>query len=100
MSYLFWLLLFIWLPTLVIWYFNFALLWKYRKTLLFAMFFALVFSIPWDIFAIQNKIWIFPKEGNIGFFILELPVEELLFMTTVTLLIGSIVILVKYHHAK
>lgn len=61
------------------------------------MFFALVFSIPWDILAVTNKIWSFPKEGNIGFFILGLPIEELLFMTTVTLLIGSITIVVKYH---
>ena len=61
------------------------------------MFFSLVFSIPWDIFAIRNRIWIFPKEGNIGLFILDLPIEELLFMTTVTLLIGSVVVIVKYH---
>jgi lycopene cyclase domain-containing protein len=63
------------------------------------MFFALVFSIPWDIFAVTNHLWFFPKEGNIGFLILGLPIEEYLFMTTVTLLIGSITILVKYRKA-
>lgn len=60
------------------------------------MFFALAVSVPWDIFAIANKLWIFPKEGNVGFFLLGLPAEEYLFMTTVTLLIGSVTIVVKY----
>lgn len=61
------------------------------------MFFALVFSIPWDMLAIQNKIWYFPKEGNIGFSLGGIPFEEYLFMATVTLLAGSIMILIKYH---
>ncbi len=97
MSYLIWLLIFVWIPIFTIWFFNFKRLWKYRKTLICASFFALVFSIPWDIFAVTNNIWIFPKEGNIGFFILGLPLEEYLFMVTVTWLLGSIVIMVKYH---
>lgn len=97
MNYLIWLFVFIWIPTLILWFFNFQLLWKYRKTLLYAMFFALLFSIPWDILAVSNHIWFFPKGGNIGFWIGGIPFEEYLFIATVTLLAGSIMILIKYH---
>lgn len=60
------------------------------------MSFALVCSVPWDIFAITHKIWFFPKGGNLGLSVIGVPLEEYLFMTTVTLLIGSVVIMVKY----
>lgn len=96
MSYIVWLLVFIWIPTLLLWIFRFKLLWKYRKSLFWAMLFALVFSIPWDIFAVHNRIWYFPAGGNLGVWIFGLPVEEYLFMATVTLLVGSITILIKY----
>lgn len=94
--YLIWLLIFICIPTLIIWLLNFNLLWKYKKTLGHVIFFALVFSIPWDIYAVKTNIWMFPDEGNIGLNIGLLPIEEYLFMAFVSLLIGSIAIVLKY----
>lgn len=100
MQYLLWLSLFVWLPIAMIWGFNHALLWKYRRTLLYAMFFALVFSVPWDIYAVLTKIWFFPPEGNAGIFLLGLPIEEYLFITTTTLMLASVTIVAKYRLMK
>lgn len=94
--YLIWLLIFVLTPTFLIWLFNFNLLWRYKATLTHAIFFALVFSIPWDIYAVKSNIWSFPREGNAGIQIGILPLEEYLFMTLVTLLIASITITIKY----
>lgn len=92
--------MFVGLPTILIWIFNFNLFWKYKNTLIYAMFFALVFSIPWDIHAVQTKIWYFPKDTNLGIFLLSLPIEEHLFITTVTLMVASITIVAKYRFNK
>lgn len=94
--YLILLLVFVMIPTSVIWLFNFNLLWRYKATLIHAMFFALVFFVPWDIYAVKSGIWYFPKEGNAGIQIGILPLEEYLFMALATLLIASIAILIKY----
>lgn len=94
--YLIWLLVFVMTPTFLIWFFNFNLLWRYKATLIHAIFFALVFSVPWDIYAVKSGIWHFPKEGNAGIQIGILPLEEYLFIILATLLIASITITIKY----
>ena len=96
MQYIFWLIFFVWIPTVAIWTWQPQLLWKYRRTLAWAMFWSVVFSLPWDIYAVQTKIWFFPPEGNWGVFIYDLPIEEILFMTTSTLMVGSVAIVAKY----
>ncbi|MCL4338091.1 lycopene cyclase domain-containing protein [Patescibacteria group bacterium] len=96
MSYTIWLSFFVFVPIIILWIWRFRLLWHYRRTLAYAMFFALVVSIPWDYFAIKNHIWYFPKEGNLGILVYGLPFEEFIFMASVTLLLGSIVIIMKY----
>ncbi|MBI2029494.1 lycopene cyclase domain-containing protein [Candidatus Gottesmanbacteria bacterium] len=60
----------------------------------------MVFSIPWDIHAIQTRIWHFPKDTNLGILIFSIPVEEFLFMMTITLMVASITIVAKYKFNK
>lgn len=95
-SYLVWLAIFVWLPTAVIWMVSFELLWRYKITMLHVMVFSLIFSVPWDIFAIRNEIWFFPPESNIGVVIGSLPLEEYLFMVTVGLMVASVTVVAKY----
>lgn len=89
-------MIFVWLPTLLIWVFNFRFLWRYKKTLIYVMFFATMISTLWDIHAIQNNIWFFPRGGHLGIYIYTIPIEEFLFMATVTLMVSSITIIAKY----
>lgn len=100
MNYLIWLTIFIWIPTAILWLFNFNLLWRHRKILLYAMIGALFISVPWDIVAISNRIWYFPKEGVMGIYFGIVPLEEYLYMATVTLLIATITLLLKYRKEK
>lgn len=96
MNYIFWLATFIWIPTFILWYKNFALLWKYWRTFAYAMFFAVLFSYPWDVLAVKNDIWFFPQRGNLNIYIAELPLEEYLFMITVTLFVATVTVIFKY----
>lgn len=96
MSYIIWLFFFVFVPIIILWSIRFNLLFRYRKSLVLAIFFALFVSIPWDYFAIRNHIWYFPKMGNLGLLVYDLPIEEFIFMASVTLLLGSLVIVLKY----
>ena len=53
-------------------------------------------EIPWDMFAVSNKIWYFPEGGSLGIHIGILPIEEYLFMITVTAFIVTVIIIFKY----
>ncbi len=96
MAYLIWLSIFIWFPILLLWIFNFKLLWKYRITLLHVMLFALIFFIPWDLLAINTHIWSFPKGTNLGILIGKIPLEEYLFTVFGALFAGCLTIIAKY----
>lgn len=60
-----------------------------------AMVGALVWSVPWDILAIKQRIWYFPKGGHLGLYFGVLPLEEYLFITTVTFLIATITLVMR-----
>ena len=95
MAYIYWLIIFVWLPIIVLWAINWKYLSQYKKTFLYCIIWALIFSIPWDIWAVQTQIWLFPQDTNIGFWIGGLPLEEYLFMIFVTLLISTIALLLR-----
>lgn len=94
--YLKWLLIFVWLPTLFLWLKNFDLLRRYTSTLSLCIIFALIFSVPWDLWAIKTKIWVFPQDTNLGIWFGGLPLEEYLFIIFVTLEIGSLTLVLKH----
>ena len=96
MSYLLWLAIFACLPTILLWWKFYALLSQYKTTVLYCILFALIMEIPWDNFAVRNTIWYFPKGGSLGLHIGILPIEEYLFMITVTAFIVTIIIIYKY----
>lgn len=96
MSYIVWLGLFVWLPTVFLWIHYHHILKKYKRTIVYAIFFALLFVIPWDTLAVGDAIWIFPKGGTLGIYIGVLPLEEYLFIATVTLFVSSMTLVFKY----
>ncbi len=100
MAYLYWLAVFVWLPLLALWILNWEYLWRYKRTLLYCVGWALVFSIPWDLWAVHTQIWLFPKDTNLGIWIAGLPVEEYLYMIFVTLLISTLVLVLKKQFEK
>ena len=95
MEYIQWLSIFVWAPLLVLWILNWQYLSRYKQTFLYCIGFALLFSVPWDILAVQTQIWQFPQDTNLGIWISGLPLEEYLFMIFVTLLISTTTLLIK-----
>ncbi len=95
MTYIYWLSIFVWLPIVVLWVTNWKYLSKYRKTFLYCIIWALVFSIPWDIWAVKAQIWNFPQDTNVGIWVSGLPLEEYLFMIFVTVLISTVAMLLR-----
>ena len=93
------LLLFVWLPTFLLWMLYFDILRRYKQTILLCAFFALIFSIPWDYLAVKLSIWSFPKETNLGISFLNLPFEEYLFYIFATIEVCTITLVLK-HRAK
>jgi lycopene cyclase domain-containing protein len=96
MEYVVWLAIFAWLPLAVLWAGFFKLLIRYKGTLTACVVAALMFSIPWDYWATATRIWNYPDGRNIGFWILGVPLETWLFIISITLLISSITIVLKY----
>jgi len=95
MEYIFWLAIFVWLPIIILWAMNWEYLLKYKRTFLYCIIWAFIFSIPWDIWAVRADIWHFPSDTNIGVLIGGLPLEEYFFMAFVTILISTVVLLLK-----
>ena len=95
MAYIYWLIIFVWLPIIVLWAVNWKYLSQYKKTFLYCVIWALIFSIPWDIWAVRADIWRFPQDTNIGVLICGLPLEEYFFMIFVTMLVSTVVLLLK-----
>ena len=95
MAYLLWLTLFVWIPLALMWLVEWRYLWRFRRVFLKFIGWALLFSVPWDFWAIQSKIWLFPPDTNVGVWIGGLPLEEYLFIIFVTLLVSTATIVVR-----
>lgn len=85
-----------WVPTSILFSLNYKLFLHYKKTLTYSIIGALIFAIPWDIYAVKTGIWYFPEGGNVGLWMLGLPLEEYLFITTSTFMFACITIFLKY----
>ncbi len=96
MSYLLWLVIFAFLPTIILWWRYYIVLSRYKTTVFYCILFALSIEIPWDMLAVSNTIWYFPEGGSLGLHIGILPIEEYLFMITVTAFIVTTAIVYRY----
>lgn len=95
MTYFLWLLLFVWLPQLALIALFPRTLWAYRRTLIACTMWSLIFSVPWELWAVHTEIWIFPPHTNIGGLFLGVPLEEYLFIGFVGLFIASATVITK-----
>jgi lycopene cyclase domain-containing protein len=86
LAYLIWLAVFVWSPLFVLWAGNREILRKHMKTLAVCVAGALAFAVPWDSWATATGMWSFPSDNVIGVYVINLPIEEYLFIIFVTLL--------------
>lgn len=85
-SYPIWLLLFVLLPVIFLVIYNYKRLKKYEKVLYLTLVGALTFSYPWDLIALNLRIWYFEPPHILGAWFLGLPLEEYIFIVGFTLL--------------
>lgn len=100
MDYIWWLLFVVWIPLGYLWARNFAYLRKYTRTFRFVVVASLIFSIPWDILAVKADIWHYYTGHIVGLWIFGLPIEEYLYIVTVSILLATGTLLLKRTGAK
>ena len=88
-TYVQWLAVFFGLPLAVLWATHFRLLWSQRQAIRASALFALVFSVPWDLWATRMRVWTFPADTHLGSGIGGLPLEEYAFIVGATMFVSS-----------
>lgn len=92
-SYPIWLVIFVLLPNLILFLKYKKMLLPYKKIFLLTLMGSFLFSIPWDIIAVYEKIWYFKAPYILNIWFLGLPIEEHIFIAFVTLLFAQNIIL-------
>ncbi len=92
-SYPVWLLLFVLVPLTALLLLNCQRLKKYGNLFDLTIIGALIFSYPWDLIAVRERIWYFEKPHFFDNWLFGLPVEEYVFITGFALLFAVITIL-------
>lgn len=80
LTYIFWLTIFIWIPIVLMLVIDYKYFLRYKKTLFYCSLSALVFSLPWDFWAIKTHVWYFSADKILGLWILGIPIEEYFFI--------------------
>jgi len=91
-TYLLWLLIFIALPLAFLWLRWPGVIWAQRRALGWTTLGALVGGWLWDGLAIQFHVWYYAPANIAGIWLLGMPLEEWLWIVGVTLLFGSITV--------
>ena len=100
LTYIKWLAVFVWLPLAVLWITHLRLVLEHKKTLASGALFALAFGVPWDVWAIGSGIWSFPQNNVLGVYILNVPIEEYLFIVFLVLLASTITLVLRARLGK
>jgi 15-cis-phytoene synthase/lycopene beta-cyclase len=74
---------------------DYKYLLHYKKTLVYCVLSALIFSLPWDYWAIKTNVWFFPAEKIVGVWMFGVPLEEYLFIIFATLEICILTLFLK-----
>lgn len=91
-TYLVWLALFVGLPLALLWGRSGRAIWQRRRALAWVVLGSLAGGWVWDVLAVRFGLWYYDPDHLIGWWILGLPVEEWLWIIGVTLLFGSVTI--------
>lgn len=92
LSYWIWLSVFIFAPAIVLAAWKREKMKRHWKTPLLCGIGALAFAYFWDLFAIRDGLWGFPPQEILGIWFLGLPVEEWVFIFSVSAALSMIVL--------
>ena len=90
-SYLFYMAIFTSVPIVILWMKNFNFLKKNLKVFYIMILLSLIYAIT-DAIAIYWKAWFFTDEKILGIWIINIPIEDVIFAVLVTIAITSAVL--------
>lgn len=96
LPYMRWNIIFVFVPSIIIWFFYWKYLLKYKKTILYVTVGSFVWGLLFDLVAspILN-VWHFNSMQNLGISFLGLPLEEYLFILIVPQELTAIVLILR-----
>ncbi len=96
LPYVRWHILFVFIPSVLIWLFNYKYLLKFKRTFIFITVFSFIWGLLFDLRAsVQYNLWFFNKTHNLGIWFLGLPIEEYIFLLFVPQGITAIFLLMR-----
>jgi lycopene cyclase domain-containing protein len=95
LTYIVWLIIFVWLPETLLFLKFRGVFSRYKKTFVFAILGCLVFAWPWDYAVIKDSTWFFPPESILGITVGGIPFEEHLFIVFVGLLVTMVTLILR-----
>lgn len=96
-SYLVYMLIFTLIPIGILWTKNFKFLRKNGRIVLITVFIGIIYQIIADPFAESWSAWFFTKEKILNIWILNCPIENLIFMILISIAISSAVLTFIYY---
>lgn len=95
-TYFTWLLVFILIPSFLLLIKFWKVYLRYPRTLLAVVGGSFIFGFPWTALATGTGVWFFNRNAVLGIWILNLPLEEVLFLVVVPVFVGLLgLILIK-----
>lgn len=94
-TYMYWLLLFIGLPILLLSTVQFRRLWQQRRALAWTLVGAGIGGWAWDALAVRLGAWYYKESNILNVWIGGLPLEEWLWITGVSLMFGIVTVIFK-----
>ncbi|MFQ6015081.1 MAG: lycopene cyclase domain-containing protein [Anaerolineae bacterium] len=89
-GYLSFLILFLWLPLVLLWIPKYELFLRYKKTFLLVILVTFLFGLPWDLLAVISGLWRYDSSPTLGIWLTPyLPLEGYLFILTFPILMTS-----------
>ena len=93
MTYIFWLIVFIGLPTLLLFVWQPRALWRQRRALGWTLVGAFVGGWAWDALAVRLGAWYYRESNVLNIWIGGLPIEEWLWIVGVSVMFGALTVI-------
>ena len=99
-SYLAYMLIFTLTPISILWFRYYQFLWLNRKIIFYTLAFGIVYQLIADPFAEGWRAWFFSDDKVLGLWVLNFPIENVIFVVLISIAISSAVLVLVRHFNK
>ncbi len=94
-AYVQFLVVFLWVPLVVVLVSQHWLVWRYKKTVGIGVLSTFAFGTPWDMLSVVTGLWRYDVSPTLGVWFYVLPLEEVLFTLTFPVLLISLILIAR-----